>query len=122
VIREVYAFPAWDADTPDRLIAWYNGHKFTQGPVRGWELRDRVIGDVRARLIGLGRDAAVDSMLRGRASIRAVPPFVGGAKMRCIGQAVRLGTFDGLFVQEIRKSESAAVTRGVIRWSKPGWH
>ena len=55
---------------------------------------------------------------RGRAHIRALPPFRGAARLLAVAVLAQLGDFAALFVRQIVTSVPGEGAPGVIRWKK----
>jgi hypothetical protein len=118
VARFTFAFPRWKPETLDELLRYFDGHAFGPRPCRDERGLSIVEGYAAQRLEAIGRDAAVSYARTGHAHIRSIPPFRDGALMQCIGQSVRLGPYDVLFVQEIIASQADVGECGVIRWTR----
>jgi len=113
--RLLFQFPRWRAGTLEHLLLSFEGHRFT-GPARG----RRTVGESAAyaalQLQRIGREAAVSYASAGRAQIRAVPPFVGAATLRCVAMPFTIDGYDGLFVQQIIASQPAPDAKAGIEW------
>jgi hypothetical protein len=125
VARLVFQFPLWTPEMLGRMLKRFDGHVFRSACERNtWSPRVAT-GYAESCLKAIGRDAVVAYAQMGRAQIRAVPPFLGSAWLRCIGVPVQLGKFEALFVQQILGSEPQYGEPGVIRWEQPlvlrGW-
>jgi hypothetical protein len=117
VARLVLQFPAWDGATRDDLLRYFDGHRF------GWSPCDAQTGLLERAYAGalletIGREAAVSYAATGRAHIRAVPPFLGPARVWCVGSAVRLGAFEALFVQRIIHARRRCDPGRAISWRR----
>jgi hypothetical protein len=118
VARLVFQFPAWQAQTLDaELLRWFDGHCFGAGRFEeGAGLLERRYAGVL--LEAIGRDASVSYALTGRSWIRAVPPFIGPARLWCVGSLAKLGGFETLFVQHVIDSRRRCDTVGGVRWRR----
>lgn len=119
VARLIFQFSMWMPGMLGRMLKHFDGHVFRAGcERRAWSPRVAT-GYAESQLKAIGRDAVVAYAQMGRAQIRAVPPFLGSAWLRCIGVPVRLGEFEALFVQQILGSEPQFGEPRVIRWAQP---
>jgi hypothetical protein len=119
VARRVFEFPMWTPEMLGRMLKHFDGHLFRWPCSRAAGSSRVATGYAELQLKTIGRDAVVAYAQMGRAQIRAVPPFLGSAWLRCIGVPVRLGEFEALFVQQILGSEPQYGEPGVIRWMQP---
>jgi hypothetical protein len=117
VARLALQFPAWDGATLDRLLRYFDGHSFRWAPCDSRTgLIERAYAG--ALLETIGGEAAVSYAATGRAHIRAVPPFLGPARVWCVGSAVRLGAFEALFVQRIIHAQRRCDPGRAISWRR----
>jgi hypothetical protein len=75
------------------------------------------LGYAAQRLVAIGRDTVV-GYARGRAHIRALPPFRGAARLLAVAVLAQLGDFAALFVRQIVTNVPGEGAPGVIRWKK----
>jgi hypothetical protein len=116
VARLVLDFPRWTQATLERLLGFFDGHRFSSSVAR-----PSVPGlGAAAQLRAIGRDAAVSYARRGRVQIRAVPPFAGPTILEVVGLPTLVGEHEALFVQQILESRPLPAGQPGIRWwSKP---
>jgi hypothetical protein len=101
VARQIFQFPRWRAGTLDHLASVFDGHAFRGHAQRG----STGNAYAAAQLQRIGCDAAVSYATTGRAQIRAIPPFIGPATLRCVAHPLALGGCEALFVQQIVDSQ-----------------
>jgi hypothetical protein len=81
VARLVLEFPRWTEETLERLLSFFDGHRFKNSVARPSVPSLLAATQLRA----IGRDAAVSFARRGRIQIRAVPPFTGPTTLEVVG-------------------------------------
>jgi len=118
VAAMVFQFPAWRAQTVDtELLRWFDGHRFGSDRFADEAgLLDRRYAGVVLETIG--RDAGVSYARTGRMWIRAVPPFLGPARIWCVGSVAKVGCFEALLVQHIMDSRRRGVPVSALRWRR----
>ena len=120
VARLVLEFPRWTEETLERLLGFFDGHRFKNSVAR-----PSVPGlPAATQLRAIGRDAAVSYARRGRVQIRAVPPFAGPATLEVVGHPTMVGsTKPSSFRRSLSRGHCPRVSRGSSggpsRWSPP---
>jgi hypothetical protein len=112
VARLVLEFPRWTEETLERLLSFFDGHRFQNSVARP----SVPSSGAATRLHAIGRDAAVSFARRGRLQIRAVPPFAGPITLEVVGHPTMVGEHEALFVQQILESRALPAGQPGIRW------
>ena len=115
VARQVMEFARWRAGMLERLLGYFDGHRFLE------RVRDKVPPSMTAaeQLQAVGRNAVVAYARRGRIELRVLPPVVGPTVLEVVGVPAVLDRCEALVVQQILDSRALEHGTGIRWWSQP---
>jgi hypothetical protein len=114
VARQVLEFPRWRAGMFERLLSYFDGHRFRE------VVRANVPSPMAAeQLRSIGRDAVVAYARRGRIQLRIMPPLVSPTTLQVVGLPAVLAGREVLVVQQILDSRALGDGAGIRWWSLP---